>query len=197
LKSFNHKEHKVHTKNTKNKNEFCSSFVSLCVPIAIGIPLCPLWFKKILKLNLYCLITLIFFQISEFSVLSQEIKLSEEILNIAEELAADESDPESAELYIEQLHELIENPVMINSGDEAEISRLFFLTDFQVKAIIDYVQTSGKIVTFYEIAGIPGFDRQTTEMMIPFISFSDKIISVSDTLIFRNTLLTNLIIKPG
>jgi hypothetical protein len=129
--------------------------------------------------------------------LSQETKLSEEILNIAEELAADESDPEIAELYIEQLHELIENPVMINSGDEAEISRLFFLSEFQVKAIKDYVQTSGKIVTFYEIAGIPGFDRQTTEMMIPFISFSDKINSVSDTLIFRNTLLTNLIIKPG
>jgi hypothetical protein len=141
--------------------------------------------------------TLIIILISEFSASSQETKLSEEILNIAEELAADESDPEIAELYFEQLHELVENPVMINSVDEAEISRLFFLSEFQVKAIKDYVQTSGKIVSFYEIAGIPGFDRQTTEMMIPFISLSSKENNVPDTIIFRNTLLTNLIIKPG
>jgi hypothetical protein len=138
----------------------------------------------------------LFYSFSIFC-LSQGTNISNEVIEIAEELAADESNPEIAEIYIEQLHELIENPVMINSGDEAEISRLFFLSDFQVKAIKDYVQTSGKIVSFYEIAGIPGFDRQTAEMMIPFISFSDKINSVSDTLIFRNTLLTNLIIKPG
>ena len=140
---------------------------------------------------------LFFVLIPEVIVFCQNDKLSDIVINIAEELAADESNPDAAELYIEQLHELIENPVMINSGDEAEISRLFFLSEFQVKAIKDYVQTSGKIVSFYEIAGIPGFDRQTTEMMIPFISFSDKINSVSDTLIFRNTLLTNLTIKPG
>ena len=192
MKSFNHKGHKgISQRDTKEERTAFLSFVLFVRT------LCSSWLKKILKINLYCLFTLISPLIFEFSVFSQEAKLSEEILNIAEELAADESNPEIAEIYIEQLHELIENPVMINSGDEAEISRLFFLSDFQVKAIKDYVQTSGKIVSFYEIAGIPGFDRQTTEMMIPFISFSDKIISVSDTLIFRNTLLTNLTIKPG
>src|SRR5664279_6545706 len=91
---------------------------------------------------------------------SQETNLSERITSIAEELAADEDDPESVSVFIERLNELAENPVKINSASEDEISRLFFLSDFQVKALTDYAHSSGQIVSFYELANIPGFDRE-------------------------------------
>jgi hypothetical protein len=127
----------------------------------------------------------------------QNENTSELIILIAEELAAGESDQEAINLYIEQLHELTENPVKINSADESELSRLFFLSDFQVKSLSDYISRSGNIVSVFEIASIPGFDRQTAEMMIPFIDLSNNNTRNVDTVRFRSTLLLNFIIKPG
>ncbi len=127
----------------------------------------------------------------------QEPKLSEIIVDIAEDLAADETDPETVSLFIEQLHELSENPVRINSGDETDLSRLFFLTEFQIRSITDHVRSTGNIVSIYEIAAIPGFDRQITEMLLPFITLEPARNTKPDTLILRNTLLSNLIVKPG
>ncbi|MBE0666179.1 MAG: hypothetical protein IH593_00750, partial [Bacteroidales bacterium] len=60
------------------------------------------------------------------------------------------TDEFGAEAILEHLAELTVQPVMINSGDEEEISRLFFLTDFQVKVLADYVIKSGSIVSVYE-----------------------------------------------
>ena len=54
------------------------------------------------------------------------------------------TDPEAVSTFIERLHELAENPVKINSSGEDEISRLFFLSDFQVKALADYAHSSGQ-----------------------------------------------------
>ena len=130
-------------------------------------------------------------------VFSQNENITELISNIAEEMAADETDAEAISLLVEQLQELSMNPVKINSSDESEISRLFFLSDFQIKSIADYVKSSGNILSVYEITGIPGFDRQTAERMIPFISYSAGIYDNNDSIIRRNTLLTNLLIKPG
>jgi len=105
---------------------------------------------------------------------SQEEKTSEIIGTIVEELADDESYPETAEIYAEKLNDLIEKPVRINSADESELSRLFFLTDFQVKALADYIHTTGKIYSIYEIASIPGFDPDLARMVSPFLSLNSE-----------------------
>jgi hypothetical protein len=127
----------------------------------------------------------------------QHEKTSEQLVSIAEELAADETDEETQSLYAEQLNELAENPVKINSADEPEISRLFFLNDFQVRALADHVKNTGRIVSEYEIAAIPGFDRHTTEMIISFIDLSAKSESTFKSVKFHNSLLSHFIIKPG
>ena len=96
--------------------------------------------KKLIRfLGILCLLlnsTLIGVDIS-----AQDEKVSEIIASIAEELADDETYPEAAELFSERLYDLIEKPVRINSADESELSRLFFLTDFQVKALADYIRS--------------------------------------------------------
>lgn len=124
---------------------------------------------------------------------SQEIKLSERITTIAEQLAANESDPDGVSLYIERLQELSEDPADLNNSNEEEISRLFFLTDFQVKSLIDYIKTTGKVASVYELANIPGFDRETVETMLPFISLEKKNAMNYSTSHIRNNLITNII----
>ncbi len=125
--------------------------------------------------------------------LSQEESLPDIILSIAEELAINDADSEAAAIFIEQLNALTEDPVLINSGDESDLSRLFFLNDFQIKSIIDYTTSKGKIVSAYEIALIPGFDRRTAEMMIPFIIFNGKPAPEKEDFSFNNSLMLNAI----
>ena len=141
---------------------------------------------------------LIIFSLIFFTLQSQgqEINLSDLIINIAEDLAADESDPSAVSIFIDRLHELSENPVKINTANEEELSRLFFLSDFQVKAIKDYLQLSGPIVSIYELANIPGFDQETAEMLIPFIILENRFLNDSDSARLRNTLISNFSIKP-
>jgi hypothetical protein len=130
-------------------------------------------------------------------IFCQETKLSEIIINIAEDMAASESDPEAAAAYIDRLYELAENPVNLNSSGEDELSQLFFLSDFQVKALADYTHSSGSIISFNELAYIPGFDRATAEMMIPFSTIGGKEITITDSVRLRNLFLTNLSVRSG
>ncbi len=144
-------------------------------------------------LRFVLILLLILIQINGYS---QETAISERITSIAEELAADETDPEEVTDYVERLQELVEDPVKINSSDENEISRLFFLSGFQVKALADYPDASGKILSIYEIASIPGFDNEIALMMIPFITLENKSTASSYSPKLRNVSITNFSIKP-
>ncbi|MGD0754275.1 MAG: helix-hairpin-helix domain-containing protein [Bacteroidales bacterium] len=137
------------------------------------------------------------FTTSQVYVFGQSEKLSENIVEIAEDLAADEEDPEAVSIFIDRLQELAENPVKINSSLVDEISRLFFLSDFQVKALAEYVHSTGQLVSVYELANIPGFDKETTEMIIPFITLENNYINNSDSVRWRNSMISNFSLKSG
>jgi hypothetical protein len=151
---------------------------------------------NLLKLFNKIILLIISFSIS-CKALCQDANLSERITEIAEELVSEENDVEAVSVYVERLQELAENPVNINSADESELSHLFFLNDFQIRSLKNHTKTSGRIVSTYEIASIPGFDQATAETMIPFISLRDSPDDSSYSVKWRNTILTNLSIKPG
>jgi len=127
----------------------------------------------------------------------QEFKISETIINIAEQLAAEDPDPEAVNIFIEKLQDLAENPIKINSSDLNELTRLFFLTDFQVKALADYIHSYGRITSVFEIAVIPGFDRETAEMISPFISLDFKEVITPDSAGWKNKIISNFSLKPS
>jgi len=148
-------------------------------------------FTRYFKIIYFILnLSLIFFDIS-----GQDGTVSDIISSTAEALAEDETDPEAVTSFIEKLNDLYEKPVRINSVDETEISRLFFLTDFQVKALKDYVRSSGRIYSFYEIANIPGFGRELTTLLLPFVILDPEKPEHSDSLRFRHNILSNMSVR--
>ena len=126
-----------------------------------------------------------------FTSSGQDEKVTQIISSIAEELTDNETDPEAVARFIEKLYDLNEKPVQLNSADESELSRLFFLTDFQIKALADYVHSSGNIYSVYEIANIPGFDRELVETIIPFVSVDKEKSTMRDSVHIRHNLLSN------
>lgn len=140
-------------------------------------------------MNKYLLIFLLI--ILQLNSSGQDEKVSGIISSIAEELAEDDTDPEAAAIYSEKLYDLVDKPVRINSANESELSRLFFLTDFQVRALADYVHSTGKILSLYEIASVPGFDGDLAGMLSPFLSLDSEKAANSDSVRFRNNFLSN------
>lgn len=149
------------------------------------------------KKYFFCVFFFVLYSISSINTRCQEENLSESIVSFAEELAEDETDPEAVAAYIERLHELYENPVPLNSADETGLSRLFFLTGFQIRALADYILSTGRIFSVYEIANVPGFDRELASLIIPFISLESKTTLPVDLKRPVNTVLTNFSVKPG
>ena len=96
----------------------------------------------------------------------------EEASGITEAVAGVMSLTEESDVsfLMERLSEIEERPAAFNSGDEEEIARLFFLTEFQVKVLADYVIRKGDIVSLYELALLPAFDRVTVMLMAPYIT---------------------------
>ena len=127
----------------------------------------------------------------------QEPSTGDLISTIAEELAAYEDNAFAAETFSEQLFDLYQDPVRINSGDDNEIQKLFFLTDFQVSAITDYLRTKGKILSIFEIVNIPGFNEETVRMMVPFITLEEFRTRAEGPLRWKHSMLTNMVIKSG
>ena len=104
-------------------------------------------------------------------LLSGTLFCQEENLSLresVEEILALSDDADPAAL-LEELEELKAFPVNINGGDEKEISRLFFLTEFQVMVLADHVRKNGAVQTIYELALLPAFDRSTVMLMAPHI----------------------------
>jgi len=111
-------------------------------------------------------VIVIFFFVQGVTLMAQSVTGEVEMQN---EIAA-LTGLDDAGNIAERLSYLAEQPVKINSGKEEEIARLFFLSEFQVKVLADYVMKKGAIVSLYEIALLPGFDRATAMMMDPYIS---------------------------
>jgi len=106
-------------------------------------------------------------------------------------------DPDNAMLadLNDELSALLEDRVDINSHDETEIGRLFFLTLFQVRSIVEYTRAKGRIISPYEISFIPGFDRELASLISPFIRLDDSPAPSGYDYPHVYRLMTNLIIK--
>jgi hypothetical protein len=191
---FNHKEHEGLRK--EHKGDYLLNIICLCVTLSLSFVSFVVKKYSLSFKEKFIIIIALLFPLQDVC-LGQGGNYNETISNFAEELAAENNDPEAAATYIEYLNELSENPVKINQADENDLSKLFFLSDFQVKSLAGHVRRTGNILSINEIAAIPGFDQRTAEMMSPFISLKENTAGSSDSLSVRNTLLTNLIISPG
>lgn len=94
------------------------------------------------------------------------------VAEIIEELSSKSDKELDFTPIIEDLMNLVENPLPINVCSIEELSRLVFLSDFQVQSLWDYLQTNGPLLSVFEIQMINGFDQADILKMAPFISLS-------------------------
>lgn len=77
-------------------------------------------------------------------------------------------------LIIEDLQELAENPININSTNETELSRLYILNDIQINKLLKYIKEFGPSYSIFEFKTIDGFSQELLTKMQSFIWFGPE-----------------------
>jgi hypothetical protein len=117
----------------------------------------------------YYLIVLLFFVSLSFDVIAQENPPvnEQQIENILENNNSDEIDDDS---YLQELEQFINNPINLNTADESELKQLKMLTPLQIRNLITYRRTLGKLTNIYEIQAIPGWNVGMIRRILPYVS---------------------------
>ncbi len=74
-------------------------------------------------------------------------------------------------LVIEDLEDLAENPLNINSTTGSELSRLYILNEIQITKLLKYVEEFGPVYSIYELNTIDGFTPDLLNKISLFIWF--------------------------
>ncbi len=95
-------------------------------------------------------------------------EIEQQIENLAErsEVEMDYSD------WTEEINLLRQRPVNLNSGDENELRRLFFLNELQISNLLEYTRKYGSMASIFELQLIDGFNEKLISQIIPFVSLS-------------------------
>ena len=101
-------------------------------------------------------------------------QLLEEVIEQIAEGSDEELD--YAELY-ESLHGFAENPINLNKTSKEELRELYFLNAYQIDKLLSHIARNGKLLSYLELQTIAGFNVQTIQNLLPFISINPIITS--------------------
>jgi len=106
---------------------------------------------------------------------AQEPVTDSDILrSILTEIVSQSEEDQDMEQLLETLEELAENPVFINEASFDDVARIIWLTEFQVRSLLDHVKKRGAILSHYEITSLFGFTPELAQTLTPFISLETK-----------------------
>nr|MBP7170271.1 helix-hairpin-helix domain-containing protein [Bacteroidales bacterium] len=87
------------------------------------------------------------------------------VADILEEMAANSDTEQDYSELVEDLLQLAESPLNLNAARKSDLQKLFFLTDFQIESLLSYRDSTGKILSVYELQLVPGFDLTDVERL--------------------------------
>jgi len=90
---------------------------------------------------------------------------------VVTEIASHSEDVASYEELSNMLIDLATNPVSINTATEEELEKLFWLNEFQIHGIRQYIGMNGPMATRYELGYIPSLTETDAKILSAFVTF--------------------------
>ncbi len=85
---------------------------------------------------------------------------------------------QSEELNYEDLYESLllfyQNPINLNTTTREELASLYILSPSQLAAFFEHRDKTGKLLAIFELQTITGFDKQTINDLLPFVTVTDN-----------------------
>ncbi|MBN2214648.1 MAG: helix-hairpin-helix domain-containing protein [Bacteroidales bacterium] len=90
------------------------------------------------------------------------------IEDVIEEIAANSDNQLDYTILLEDLWYFHENPINLNSGGYEELAKLHFLTDYQIRSLLEYIGTKGPMTSVYEVQYVYGFNEKLAGYLAHF-----------------------------
>lgn len=118
---------------------------------------------------------------------SQQVEFDPQsmIADILEEVVANSEEDVDLDALMDELIYLSENPIDINAATVEQLERLFFLSHFQIMALLDQIKTYGPMATPYELQMVVGFDYNDINRLLPFITIGKEEETVRKPSLFK------------
>ena len=102
---------------------------------------------------------------------SQEEQEHQEMqeFQMEQQLLRDESVPEDDGQW-QETEAYRRRPLRLNTATEEELQGLQLLHPWQIRSLLLYRKTFGKLLSVYELQAVPGWDQETILRVLPFIS---------------------------
>ena len=102
-------------------------------------------------------------------MLAQEIQstvIEQQLESISE---ADDTETED-DSYQQQLQQFRKSPLNLNTATESELQVFRWLTDLQIRNLIQYRQLLGKLISIYEVQAIPAWGSTISFLYFSYIN---------------------------
>ncbi len=97
---------------------------------------------------------------------------------LAESIEGNEDAQTDYESLLEDLEYLHENPMNLNTATFSDLQKLPFLTDFQIRSLLDYRNENGVLLSLYELQLVHGFAEETISKMLPYVTVAKPVQSI-------------------
>ena len=95
------------------------------------------------------------------------------VYDIINEISEDELSEQDINNLENNIQELKDSPIDINSATKKDFERIPFLNDRQIESIMYYLYLYAPVKSVYELLYIDGIDRNLFNMIIPFVYAGD------------------------
>lgn len=104
-------------------------------------------------------------------VKGQQKSLTEIIEAIIESTLDKQESAADINMLIQDLEDLAENPININSTTKEDLKRLHILNEVQITKLFKHIEEFGPVYSIYQLNTIDSYSRDLLEKIQPFISF--------------------------
>ncbi len=93
------------------------------------------------------------------------------------ESSAEQTQQEDADYsaYLDELLHSKAHPINLNRATPEELRALHVLTDIQIVNLLTHINKNGQLLIIYELQAIEGFDLQTIQKILPYITVNDEL----------------------
>lgn len=127
----------------------------------------------------------LFFLMWILSLSAQVVENPERVINdLMESLSENEVDLNMQSQIFDELLQLYERPINLNRAGIEDLEKMIFLTDIQIRAIVDYVQKMGPLESKYQLQAVGGLSPTDIDRLMMFV----KIEPIEAKSVYKNRL---------
>lgn len=108
------------------------------------------------------------------STTSDPLLSEETIQNIEMQSESSMSEDIDYTALLEQSDYYASHPLRLNTAKKEELEALGILNEIQINNLLDHISKNGKLLSFYELQTIEGFDQHTLQKLRPYVRVDEN-----------------------